>query len=488
MLPIIRSNKKWTAKMVLAMLILSIPCLALAAEFSALESRSINKLDLLVGKSLVLKSHEPTKRVSIANPDVADFVLISPTELYLTGKAVGTTNMTLWQGNGGYQVFDLTVGFDVSLLKQQIHGILPDENDLRISAVNNAITLSGRVSNAANLSRVLTLAKSYAPEGKVNNLVEVRGVQQVMLEVRVAEMQRSMAKRIGVNFNYLTQGGNFGVSQLGGLTELVSPDDANIAAPGLIDIGYNFITEPFGTLVTPAVSALFRFSSNDTTWTGFIDALKSDGLVKVLAEPTLIALSGNNAYFLAGGEFPIPVPQGDGDVTIDYREFGVRLAFTPTVLADNKINIRVSPEVSELDFSTAIQFEGFVTPGLTTRKAETVIELADGQSFAIAGLLRETARDAMSKFPILGDIPILGSLFRSRSFQRNETELIIIATPHLVKPLDMTKQPLPTDFYEEPNDAEFYMLGMMEGHRQGASKGIKGNLDGEFGHAMPEQP
>ena len=453
--------------MVLAMLILSIPCIAVAAEFSALESRSINKLDLLVGKSLVLKSYEPTKRVSIANPDIADFVLISPTELYLTGKAVGTTNMTLWQGNGGYQVFDLTVGFDVSLLKQQIHDILPDENDLRVSATNNAITLSGRVSNAANLSRVLTLAKSYAPEGKVNNLIEVRGVQQVMLEVRVAEMQRSLAKRIGVNFNYLTQGGNLGYSFLGGLTGL---DEDGILQ------------------FSDSVNALFQFTSNNTTWTGFIDALKSDGLVKVLAEPTLIALSGNDAYFLAGGEFPIPVPQGDGDITIDYREFGVRLSFTPTVLADNKINIRVAPEVSELDFTTAVQFEGFITPGLTTRKAETVIELADGQSFAIAGLLRETARDALDKFPLLGDIPILGALFRSRSFQRNETELIIIATPHLVKPLDMTKQPLPTDFYEEPNDAEFYMLSMMEGHRQGTSNGIKGDLDGEFGHAMPEQP
>lgn len=467
MFPIIQSKKKWTAQMVLAMFILSIPCLALAAEFSALESRSINKLDLLVGKSLVLKSHEPTKRVSIANPDIADFVLISPTELYLTGKAVGTTNMTLWQGNGGYQVFDLTVGFDVSLLKQQIHDILPDENDLRISAVNNAITLSGRVSNAANLSQLLTLAKSYAPEGKVNNLVEVRGVQQVMLEVRVAEMQRSLAKRIGVNFNYLTQSGNLGYSFLGGLTGL---DEDGILQ------------------FSDSVNALFRFTSNTTTWTGFIDALKSDGLVKVLAEPTLIALSGNDAYFLAGGEFPIPVPQGDGDITIDYREFGVRLTFTPTVLSDSKINIRVAPEVSELDFSTAIQFDGFVTPGLTTRKAETVIELADGQSFAIAGLLRETARDSVNKFPLLGDIPILGALFRSRSFQRNETELIIIATPHLVKPLDMTKQPLPTDFYEEPNDAEFYMLGMMEGDRHGSSDGMQGNLDGEFGHAMPEQP
>ena len=166
----------------------------------------------------------------------------------------------------------------------------------------------------------------------------------------------------------------------------------------------------------------------------------------------------------------------------------MRLAFTPTVLADNKINIKVAPEVSELDFTTAVQFGGYVTPGLTTRKAETVIELADGQSFAIAGLMRDTSRDVMDKFPLLGDIPVLGALFRSRSFQRNETELVIIATPHLVKPLDPAKQTLPTDFYQEPSDTEFYVLGMMEGEGKGRTGGIQGDLDGEFGHAMPEKP
>ena len=195
--------------------------------------------------------------------------------------------------------------------------------------------------------------------------------------------------------------------------------------------------------------------------------MKTDGLIKVLAEPTLIALSGNEASFLAGGQFPVPVPQGLGTVAIEYKDFGVQLKFTPTVLADNKINIKVAPEVSELDFSTAFSSADYVIPGLNTRGAETVVELADGQSFAIAGLLRDTARDTMSKFPLLGDIPILGALFRSRSFQRNETELVIIATPRLVKPLDPAKQTLPTDFYHEPSDAEFYVLGLMEGQDSG---------------------
>lgn len=441
------------------MIVFSMACVSWAAEWPSLESPAINKISLKVGKSVILKSNAPAKRISIADPAVADFVLISPNEIYVTAKAAGVTNMTVWQGKGTYKVFNLEVGIDISQLKQQLHEILPQETDVRVTATGDAITLSGRVSNALSLSQVLALARSYASEGKVHNLIEVRGVQQVMLEVRVAEMQRSMARRMGANFNILPENEDFEI-----ISQLGSPGDL------------------FGGAVS------FNFTEGSTTWIGLIDALKSNGLVKVLAEPTLIALSGNDAYFLAGGEFPIPVPSGDGDITIDYREFGVRLAFTPTVLADNKISIRVEPEVSELDFSTAVQFEGFVTPGLSTRKAATVVELADGQSFAIAGLLRETARDVVNKFPLLGDIPILGMLFRSRSFQRNETELLIIATPHLVKPLDMAKQTLPTDFYKEPNDAEFYLMGMMEG-RQGkqSTQEIQGDLDGMFGHAMPKR-
>ena len=293
-----------------------------------------------------------------------------------------------------------------------------------------------------------------------------------MLAVRVAEMQKGLIKRLGFNFNFVSSGGNFGISKLAGLTEVVKPTEANLGSGG-----------PFATFVSPAVNALFRFSSNGTDWTGFIDALREDGLVKILAEPTLISLTGQEASFLAGGEFPVPVPQGLGTVAIEYKSFGVGLKFIPTVLAGNHINIKVAPEVSELDFSTAVQFQGFVVPGLSTRKAETTIELADGQSFAIAGLLRENVRDVMDKFPVLGDIPLLGALFRSRNFQKSETELVIIATPHLVKPIDGSKQPVPTDFYVEPNDTDIYVMGFMEGKQEKDAAAVKGKLDGEFGHA-----
>jgi pilus assembly protein CpaC len=287
-----------------------------------------------------------------------------------------------------------------------------------------------------------------------------------MLEVRVAEMSRTLTKRLGVNFSYVN-GDDFGVSLLGGLSSFEVADG------------------PVQTF-SDAITALLRFSSGNTTWTFFIDALKENGLIKVLAEPTLIAQSGQTATFLAGGEFPYPVPQGDNsdNITIEFKPFGVMLLFTPTVLSEDRISISVAPEVSELDFTTALRFGGFLVPGLNKRTASTTVELADGQSFAIAGLLRETVREQISKFPLLGDIPILGALFRSSAFQKDETELIIIVTTHLVKPLDMAKQTLPTDYYIEPNDVEFYMLGLMEGMERKEPEELTGELDGEFGHGI----
>jgi pilus assembly protein CpaC len=307
-----------------------------------------------------------------------------------------------------------------------------------------------------------------------------------MLEVRVAEMSRTLGKQLGVNLNYASKGGNFGISKLNNLTQLVAPEDANLFTPNA----------PFATLVNPAINALFRFTTEGNTWTFFIDALKEEGLIKILAEPTLISLSGQTADFLAGGEFPVPVPQGLGTAAIEYKAFGVGVSFTPTVLSNDKISIKVAPEVSELDFSTAILVEGFVVPGITTRRSSTVVELGDGQSFAIAGLLKDNARNIVSKFPILGDLPVLGVLFRSTSFQKSETELVIVVTPHLVKPLDMEKTPLPTDFYIEPDDTELYLLGLTEGRKKPPSQSSQGALspsvlsrrrgfDGEFGHIIP---
>jgi pilus assembly protein CpaC len=363
-------------------------------------------------------------------------------------------------------------------LKETLYKILPEEKDIKIAMAQDHVTLSGRVSSTSNLSQVLAISESFYPK-KVINLLEVSGVHQVMLEVRVAEMSRSLIRRLGFNFSYLSgSGSNFGLSLLGSLTSL--PKEG---WPG----------NPLG--VSTRASYLFRFTGHGgTTWTGVVDALKEDGLLKILAEPTLITLSGKTANFLAGGEFPIPVPQSGltNTITIEYKPFGVGLNFSPTVLSSKKISMQVSPEVSELDFGNAIQVQGFVVPALTTRRASTTIELADGQSFAIAGLLKDDVRTVVSKYPILGEIPILGALFRSTSFQKSETELIIIVTPHLVKPLDLAKQTLPTDQYVEPNDFEFYLLGLAEGKGEpkpsplgaGPKKGT--GLEGKFGHSVPK--
>lgn len=218
------------------------------------------------------------------------------------------------------------------------------------------------------------------------------------------------------------------------------------------------------------MNALFRFQSGSANWTGFIDALKEDNLVKVLAEPTLIALSGQDAQFLAGGEFPIPVPQAFGVTTIQFQKFGIQLNFRPVVLSARQIAVTVTPEVSELDFANGLSIQGFVVPAITTRRASTMVELEDGQSFAIAGLLRESVRETVSKYPVLGDIPILGTLFRSAQYQKNETELVIIVTPHFVRPMTETQITLPTDGYLDPDDVDFYLKGRLPRRKESAAE------------------
>jgi pilus assembly protein CpaC len=412
------------------------------------------------GKSLVIDAPILLKRVSLADPEIADALVISPRQLYLTGKAVGTTNLTLWEENGRvFAMYDLVVSLDLSRLKEQFHEILPRE-DIRVTATHDVITLFGNISSTAKLAQALDVAHAFAPK-KVVNLLQVAGVHQVMLEVRVAEISRSVTKRLGFNFTVQSGGTAFGVSQVNRLTTF---DD--------------FVTE-----IGAAINALFRIQTGAITLTSFIDALKEHGLVKILAKPTLVTLSGQEAHFLAGGEFPVPVPQRENTVTIEFKTFGVGLSFTPTVLSDQQISLRVAPEVSELDFANAVSFSGFVVPALTTRRASTVIELADGQSFAIAGLLDESVRESISKFPLLGDLPILGALFRSVSFQKSETELVILVTPHLVKPVNLAQQPLPTDAFSEPNNVELLLLGKLEGSASQGEAARK--LDGEFGYSMP---
>jgi pilus assembly protein CpaC len=458
--------------------------------FPAIVTDAPQRLNLTAGSSVVIDTRAKLRRASLANPDVADAVIISPQQIYVTGKNIGSTTLTLWDENERVStIFTIDVTPDQARLKEQLHELLPEEKGVQVLSSHGSLTLTGVVSSLANQAQVLTLAEAYAPK-RVINLLQVGGVQQVMLDVRVAEMNRQLLRRLGVNINYLNKATNdFGITTLNALTSVLKPADATLAGNPSVAAAAN----PFAIGLSQAINALFRFNTGSVSWTGFIDALKQHNVVKILAEPSLVTLSGQDASFLAGGEFPYPVPQALGTTTLKFKQFGVAVLFKPTVLSNSKISIAVTPEVSELDFANAIAIQGFLIPSITTRRASTVVELGDGQSFAIAGLLRDTVREQISKYPVLGDIPILGALFRSTSFQKNETELIIIVTPHLVKPLDVEKQTLPTDFYLEPSDFDFYLMGKSgvdnkkrtETRMKRVANETGAGLEGEFGHIIP---
>jgi pilus assembly protein CpaC len=475
---------------VVVYLLFPIASIGAGPEGVHINSANPEHLSVTAGKSVILESQTPVKRFSIALPQIADVLVLTPRQVYVTGRAPGVTSLSLWGEGEKLSVFDVEVVPDVASLKEKLHKVFPNEKDIQVTPTRDAITLSGVVSNAASLSRVLSIAEVYAPLGregkpdkeKVINLLEVGGVHQVMLEVRVSEMTKALARNLGINFSVVSASGQqIGLSLLDNLTTLPST---------------GFPANPLG--VSNNVNGILRFLGNGASWTAFIDALKENDLVKVLAEPTLITMSGKRANFLAGGEYPIPVPQalgtGGAIITIQYKTFGVGLNFTPIVLSNGRINMEVAPEVSGLDFTNAVSIQGYIVPSLTTRRLSTTVELADGQSFAVAGLLSETVRETVKKFPLLGDIPVLGALFRSSQFQRSETELVIIVTPHLVKPVDMARQTLPTDQFVEPDDLEYYLLGYVEGGGRGRVKSGAasrpsvakgGGLDGDFGHIIP---
>lgn len=450
-----------------------------AAEEVLQQTEKPQRIELTVDKAFVLPIPEPLRaadeiRVTIAAPEIADFIFVPkltkwqrPRFIYIKGVSPGETNMSLWIGTRLVQVYDLKVTYNIVRLKESLHEMLPEEDGIRVYATHDTIVLSGTVSSTENLDEALALANSFTPrKSKVRNLLTVTGVHQVMLEVTIAEMSRTVAKRLGINWAWLNDRGDAFINILGGLGVW---DDS----------GSSFGYDP-----TTGLAGLFRGETGGThrgTFLSLIDLLKGNGLVKILAEPTLIALSGQTASFLAGGEFPVPEVDDEGNIGVEYRSFGVELAFTPTVLSPNKISMKVVPAVSELDFSTATIIQGARVPGLTTRRVATIVELGDGQSFAIAGLLKENATEDISKYPLLGDIPILGTLFKSQAFQNQETELVILVTPRLVKPTNAAEQSLPTDYYVEPDDAEFYLWGILGKSHEGIPT-EKGGLDGEFGH------
>jgi pilus assembly protein CpaC len=426
-------------------------------------------IKLRVGRSKVLRTPFAIQRVSVADPEIADIVLISNREIYLNGNNAGVTNVSLW-GKERFSSAKITVEPDISLLKEKLFKILPREK-IAVEAAGDTVVLSGEVSGPSIQETALALAIPYAggKKEKVVNLLHVGGVQQVMVAVRVAEINRSVGKEIGINFAYSSLNGrSFGATLLNRLTSLTNLDrnTGSVTSPGVSSSSQGS-TSSFSSsqAISSGINALFGGVSGGIFWAAFFDLLKQQGLGRILAEPNLVTTSGQEASFLAGGEFPIPVPSGLGTTSIDYKKYGVGLIFTPTVLNNDKISLRIVPEVSELDFSsqTTVVVQGFVVPALLVRRTSTQVEMKDGQTLAIAGLLSDQHRTVVSKYPLLGDLPVLGALFRSKNFQKSETELVILVTPHLVKNQPPGPHRLPTDKYVEPTDAEFYLLENMEG-------------------------
>lgn len=421
-------------------------------------------LKLKVGQSKVLRTPFAITRVSVADPEVADIILTSPREIYINGLSPGVTNLSLWGGTR-FTSARVTVEADVSLLKEKLAQVLPKEK-IAVQAADESIVLSGEVSGPLAQQTAVSLALPFVGNKKdrVVNLLHVGGVQQVLVEVRVAEINRNIGRRLGINFNIIDRSGNaFGISTIGNLTTIT-------------DLTRTFGGTNFTQTIGQSINAIAGWKTGSYLWTVFFDALKEHRLGRLLAEPNLVTTSGQEASFLAGGEFPVPVPQQFQTITIEWKKFGVGLVFTPTVLEENRIALKVAPEVSELDFSSGVALTagGFAVPGIRVRRLSSHVEVQDGQTFAIAGLISDSHRTAASRFPILGEIPILGLLFRSQEYQKNETELVFLVTPHLVKPIT-TQAKLPTEKFVEPSDLEFYLLGWQQGESKAKAPAAAGS-------------
>ncbi len=445
------------------------------------EVASPAKITLPIGKSTLLKLPEAVTNRTLGNPNVAQAMLVSPDTLYLLGIAVGTTNMILQGRRGDCSVIDVSVTMDPVELMNTYKELMPEEKDIRVTAAADSLVLSGTVSDSIAVARAVELAQAYVrrpavmstaaqQEGLANNqsgaaqqtnlqlqqlrvinLLTVSSAQQVMLEVKVAEVSKSLIDKLGAGVSGSPSSGMWTYNLLS-----------------------NFLTGTLGGQASISRSTGTRLA---------VEAEKKDGLVKILAEPNVMAISGQEGSFLAGGKILIPVSQtntgGGTTISLQEKEFGIGLRFTPTVLTGGRINLQVSPEVSELS-KDGVGISNFnntstqILPLITTRRASTTVQLGDGQSFAIGGLIKNNTTTNIKAFPILGEIPIIGALFRSSDFQNDRTELVFVVTPRLVKPLP-TVGALPTDNYKEPSRTDLFLNGQLEGERkdQGGGDGSR---------------
>jgi pilus assembly protein CpaC len=441
-------NEFMTRRVSRAALLLALAITPLAAGAFAAQAREIEltatrksaTVKISIGKSESVRTEGSFAEVIVADPEVADAIPLTDRSLSILGKKIGTTRVSVYaEGKKLVGVFDIEVSYDTSRLGSELAQRFPHAR-FRVSSVNGRIMLAGTAPDAVTVDKAMTIAKQFGTD--VINSVRVNAPQQVMLEVRFVEASRSASRELGVNWQVvqqkLSQTGSNGIALATGITGLTSG------------------ATPFGSIIGSMLG-------NGVQADVLVKALEERGIVRRLAEPNLIALSGDTASFLAGGEFPIPVASNLGQVTVEFKKFGVGLAFTPTVLGDGLINLKIEPEVSQIDPTTAITVGGITIPALIVRRANTTVELRDGQSFAIAGLLQSSNSVDQNQLPWLADVPILGALARSTAYQKKETDLVIIVTPRLVRPArpgDVLRTPL--DSARPANDVDLFLLGQAE--------------------------
>jgi len=490
--------------------VLGLALLVLLGGLATAATTDRQTLELKLGGSDLIKTAQPFRRVSIADPTIADVVVLSPREIYVYGKKVGYTSMILWDEEKGKTLLDVIVALDLTGLKHKLNQLYPDQQ-IEVYGSETGVVLSGTVSGPEVVEQVLRLAQNFLPkvsEGKkgqegtgrsgmgITNLLKVGGIQQVMLEVKFAEVVRTSNKDWQAALGLGKLGNDF--TGAAGVGQVLQPLDI-IAANGILPGGYpativggttNGLAQNVGSLLLNFAENPANIFINVDNLTAALTFLETEGLARTLAEPRLVTRSGQEASFLAGGEFPIPQVDSDGDTDVEYKEFGVGLRFTPIVMSDGKISLRVAPSVSNIVESTVLiptgvvgtQSRVFSVPSLATRKLETVVDLYDGQTIALAGLLQDTMRESVKKIPGLGDLPILGPLFRSTNYQQEKTDLLVSVTPHLVKPVKEGTLSHPGEFIQPPNRFEFYLEGRLEGRRDPSDPS---NLT-VHGFALPE--
>lgn len=448
-----------------------------AQSLTVMQGEVSSALQVPMNRAVVVEAENPFAELSIANPGIADISTLSDRTIYVLGKAPGRTTLTLLGPDGRLITnVEVQVTPDIAEFKERLRQILPGEA-IEVRTANDGIVLSGVVSSIERLDRALDLANRYAPD-RVSNLMVVGGTQQVMLKVRFAEVQRRIIKDLSAGLNIIQAGSDAVLSAASGAGSLVAGTSLGTAASTQLNLDNTSVGQ-FG----------IGFDVGSVGFGVLLEALETKNLVRTLAEPNLTALSGQEASFLAGGEYPIPVTDNDGGVTIDYKPFGVQLSFIPRVVDGHRINLELNAAVSAIDLGTSVTNSGFAVNGFNRRETKTTVEMMDGQSFAIAGLLQDDFSDSAAQVPWLGDIPVLGALFRSANYERDQSELVVIITPHLVTPTRGEALALPTDRVRIPTESELFLFGQTArpagAPRTGAAAEVaKQDFGGSYGYVM----